>query len=129
MKVISLFITLFLFISCGADQLNDRSPSSEGSKSNQESNSCVCTFEYSPVCSKGVTYDNPCIAKCNNVTSFTNGKCSCAENSGEVCATPPMPECPPGMACAQVMPAAKTYANECEMIKESATFIKRGACN
>jgi hypothetical protein len=52
----------------------------------------------------------------------------CQESSGSICAQPPMPECPEGMLCAQVMPVPQTYANECEMKKVGATFIQNGDC-
>ncbi len=127
MKFIYLVLTFILITSCGEDQLNGRNPSSSGSQTVSES--CVCTFEYNPVCSAGKTYDNPCIAKCQGVNSFSNGKCSCNVGSGEICATPPMSACAPGMMCAQVMPTPKTYASECEMIEDKAKFIKNGPCN
>jgi hypothetical protein len=126
MKNLVILFTFLFLTSCGADLLNSRSPSSEGTSSEK---SCICTFEFNPVCSAGVTYDNPCIAKCNGAQSFSNGKCECNESSGSVCATPPMPTCAPGMMCSQVMPQAKTYSNECEMIKAKASFVKKGSCN
>lgn len=52
----------------------------------------------------------------------------CSEESGSVCAQPPMPVCPEGMVCAQVMPNPQTYSNECEMKKAGAQFIQNGDC-
>lgn len=52
----------------------------------------------------------------------------CQETSGQVCGQPPMPVCPAGLVCAQVMPNPETYANECEMKKVSAQFIQNGPC-
>lgn len=130
MKVLVLITSLFIFVSCGADQLNQKS--SDGATTNTVSpigQSCNCTFEYSPVCSAGKTYDNSCIAKCNGVTTFSNGKCECNSQSGEVCAQPPMPTCPEGMVCAQVMPMPATYSSECEMLEAKAVFIRNGSCN
>jgi len=46
-----------------------------------------------------------------------------------VCGQPPMPECPPGMACPQVMPDPETYNNDCEMTKAGATLIYEGECD
>ena len=126
MKNLLLILTFIFISSCGPDQLNDRFPSSEGTSS---TNACMCTFEYNPVCSAGKSFDNPCIAKCNGVETFSNGKCVCNKDSGTMCATPPMPICAPGMMCAQVMPAPKTYSNECEMIKAKAVNLKKGSCN
>lgn len=53
----------------------------------------------------------------------------CAEIYDPVCGQPPMPKCPEGMACAQVMPELKTYSNECEMEAEGATLVSRGECS
>ncbi len=52
----------------------------------------------------------------------------CPEIYDPVCAQPPMPECPEGMMCAQVMPPVKTYVNECEMKKDGATLVSAGEC-
>lgn len=52
----------------------------------------------------------------------------CQESSGPVCGQPPMPLCPGGMLCAQVMPMPRTYANDCEMKQDNAEFIQNGAC-
>jgi len=131
MKELVLIISTFIFVSCGADQLNSKT-STDGGTSTSISpigESCNCTFEYSPVCSAGKTYDNSCIANCNGINAFTNGRCECNSQSGDVCAQPPMPVCPEGMACAQVMPMPKIYPNECEMQKAKANFIKNGQCN
>lgn len=126
MRLIITLLTLLVLTSCGQDQLNKRTPSSSGTSATSE---CVCTFEFNPVCSNGITYDNPCIAKCQGVKFFSSGACGCNSKSGKVCATPPMPPCAPGMMCAQVMPSNKTYENECDMKKAKAHFIKTGPCN
>ncbi|GEM_PF-1382996 len=90
---------------------------------------CACTFEYAPVCSNGKQFDNQCLAKCNGAENITKGACDCNINSGEVCATPPMKECPEGMMCTQVMPTPKVYPNECEALKDKAQIIKMKNCN
>ncbi|OUR92918.1 hypothetical protein A9Q84_20630 [Halobacteriovorax marinus] len=129
MKVLIFAISTFLLISCGADQLNKKETTSGASSSSPISQSCNCTFEYNPVCSGGQTYDNSCIAGCNGVEVYSNGRCECNTQSGEVCAQPPMPVCPQGMACAQVMPMPLIYPSECDMKRAGAQFIKNGSCN
>ena len=44
------------------------------------------------------------------------------------CAQPPMPTCPDGMACAQVMPAAKTYTSNDTINSDKATYLYAGNC-
>ena len=55
-------------------------------------------------------------------------KSSCRENSGPVCGRPPMPPCPEGQMCAQVMPKPQMYPNQCELEKAKATPLPRKAC-
>ena len=121
MKKLLFILPIFLLASC----LDINKTSTESSLNK---NQCVCTFEYNPVCAKGITYDNPCIAKCKGVTKYDLSKCLCDINSGIVCARSPMKECPQGMLCSQVMPSPQQFKNECEMIKAKADFIKKGAC-
>lgn len=111
-SLISTILLLFILGSC-----------------NDEPIECACTFEYSPVCSNGVQYDNKCLAKCNQAKNIIPGKCGCSTNSGEVCATPSMQECPEGMMCTQVMPSPRVYSNECEALKDKAQIINMQNCN
>ena len=53
---------------------------------------------------------------------------ACDSSSGSYCGQPPMPVCPPNIYCVQVMPAPKTYSNECTMKDAGATFIQAGTC-
>lgn len=48
--------------------------------------------------------------------------------AGPVCGQPPMPPCPPGLACIQMMPAPKTYSSHSEMKQAKAEFISDGPC-
>ncbi|MEA3322815.1 MAG: hypothetical protein U9Q12_01190 [Patescibacteria group bacterium] len=52
----------------------------------------------------------------------------CTEEYMPVCGQPPMPECPEGVACMQVMPQPQTYSNQCMMQQADAVFIKDGPC-
>lgn len=53
---------------------------------------------------------------------------ACPEIYDPVCGQPPMPECPEGHVCPQVMPQPKTYSNECMMKNAGAELISRGEC-
>ncbi len=53
---------------------------------------------------------------------------ACTMQYDPVCGQPPMPTCPAGMACIEVMPAPKTYGNSCMMQADRATFIRSGEC-
>lgn len=133
MKLLSLLFVLLLFSACGAQSGKSRL---SGATTNElNALGCSCTFQYFPVCGdNGRTYDNDCIARCYNV-SYRSGACSgsanqqCDENSGYVCGQPPMPECPADQLCTQQMPAQQTYANECMMKADNATFVRNGECN
>ena len=62
-------------------------------------------------------------------TSTAIQNLNCNNNSGQVCAQPPMPPCPPNVFCAQVMPDPMTYENECVMMEANARLIKPGSCD
>lgn len=52
----------------------------------------------------------------------------CSTNYDPVCAQPPMPVCPEGMMCAQVMPSPKTYSNSCLANIDKAEILYNWEC-
>jgi len=52
----------------------------------------------------------------------------CTQEYAPVCGQPPMPECPAGTMCAQVMPEPQTYSNTCMMQQDGAMFVHNGEC-
>ncbi len=74
------------------------------------------------------TYSSRCEMDKDMADFLYDGPCDC-ENNEEVCGQPPMPECPEGMYCIQVMPAMKTYKNVCALKSDSATLVKEGRCD
>jgi len=90
--------------------------------------SCVCTYEYSPVCVNGRTYSNPCLARCDGYTNYTDGECEpeCA-NVGERCVVPSLAYvsstsdprcCEEGSYCSS---EGICTANQCKKVDESCT--------
>lgn len=61
-------------------------------------------------------------------SSSSTALASCRSNSGVVCGQPPMPTCPEGMMCAQVMPQPQNYDNECVMQQAGARLLNLGSC-
>ncbi len=70
--------------------------------------------------------DNGESAKC--VKKDAEQSQSCTQEYNPVCGQPPMPVCPEGLDCIQVMPEPQTYSNECMMRIAGAEFLYRGAC-
>lgn len=52
----------------------------------------------------------------------------CSKVKEFICGQPPMPVCPAGMSCAQVMPAPTTYGSECALELDKATLLHKGQC-
>ncbi|MFT4309961.1 MAG: META domain-containing protein [Candidatus Woesearchaeota archaeon] len=61
-------------------------------------------------------------------TLSPNGQYECPDVYDPVCGQPPMPPCPPGTACPDIMPQPRTYSNMCELEKAGARLIHEGAC-
>ena len=130
---------MLLVSSCGQDafSLRDERKSTdtyEAGMTSDVAGSCGCSLTFNPVCgTDNKTYDSPCVANCLGV-SYTFGACdfngniSCSSTVQYVCAQPPMPECDPGVTCAQVMPSPKAYLNLCQMVEAGAVFINNGVC-
>lgn len=59
---------------------------------------------------------------------MNKGQWICPEIYEPVCAQPSMKSCAPGMSCVQVMPAARSYVNLCQMWIDGADFVEFGTC-
>ena len=62
------------------------------------------------------------------VNVLQNDVAYCTSEYNPVCGQPPMPYCPPGLACIQAFPAPRTYSNICLMSKDNATLVYYGSC-
>lgn len=66
---------------------------------------------------------------CDDSVDYTLPKSkACTREYMPVCAQPPMPKCPSGMMCIQVMPQPKTYGNTCTAEVENAKILYQWAC-
>ncbi|MCH8518893.1 hypothetical protein LAT59_03985 [Candidatus Gracilibacteria bacterium] len=54
---------------------------------------------------------------------------ACTKEYAPVCAQPPMPKCPEGMSCIQVMPPLQTYGNACMAGAANAEIMHQGECS
>lgn len=134
-----IFFGLVVLSSCGQDPSLTRSKKSDSVDRLSASASgsimpCGCSEQYDPVCGQNnVQFTNACVANCYGV-NYSLGFCQggttsfCNSDSGYVCGQPPMPECQEGMACTTVMPAPKTYNNECVMMQARASLVHLGLC-
>lgn len=52
------------------------SPKSPAADLNSPSQTCVCYKIFKPVCGRGKTYSNDCLAKCEGVDLFSYGACA-----------------------------------------------------
>lgn len=108
----------------------------------------VCGQPPMPECPEGLscpqvmpkpkTYGNSCELGLAKATFVSEGSCkedqkrdelNCPAVYEPVCGQPPMPECPQGLSCPQVMPQPKTYGNRCELGLSGGIFISSGACD
>jgi hypothetical protein len=134
-----IFFLLSLTLSCGQDASLTRSNKSN-SVDRLSANAggsvmpCGCSEQYDPVCGQNnIQFTNACVANCYGV-NYSMGFCEggttsyCSSDSGLVCGQPPMPECQSGTACSTVMPAPKTYNNECVMVQARASLVHMGLC-
>ena len=67
-------------------------------------------------------------AKTSSTVRVGREATACTFEYAPVCGQPPMPTCPSGMACIQVMPQPQTYGNRCMMNAAGATFVYSGEC-
>ena len=64
----------------------------------------------------------------DSVQSDSSAPMACTREYAPVCAQPPMPECPEGMSCIQVMPPMQTYGNTCMAKAAWAEVMHQGEC-
>lgn len=81
----------------------------------------MCTFSNGKTCEEWAFFRGEC--------SATTPTKACTREYMPVCAQPPMPACPEGMMCAQVMPAPKTYGNKCTAEADNAQIISQWECD
>lgn len=90
---------------------------------------CVCADIYQPVCVGGVTYSNPCEARCAGHTTWTNGEC---ETRSPV--SPPTigvaTDCPVGVAAVACI-VAPCSVSSCPLAPRGSRCVNDycGGCN
>lgn len=137
---LSLSFLLFLS-SCGNPTPQSKKVTSNHMISCTNDNRPMCGQPPMPICPEGMacpqvmpeqfTYKNECALISAKASLIQAGVCEskvCPDIYEPVCAQPPMPVCPEGMACPQVMPAPQTYNNLCLSNVSRATLISKGAC-
>jgi len=87
------------------------------SKCQIDTSSCIKT----PICGNSICEEG-------EEKTCVNDCLSCTTDYVPVCGQPPMPPCPEGFLCTQVMPEPKTYGNKCELGKAGAEFLYGGEC-
>jgi hypothetical protein len=84
MKYLFCLLSLFIFVSCGADKM--KYAPSTGSNALSAAQACGCNHLGPPVCGRdGRDYDNACIANCFGAVVAKTGHCNCASNNIKVC--------------------------------------------
>ena len=73
----------------------------------------------------GASSNNVCASVCPN---GANNPPTCDTYTVPFCGQPPMPDCPQGLSCIQVMPAPKTYTSNATFNSDGATYLYAGSC-